>query len=241
MQLLLTHCQVALSQHNSILLTLFLAGLVGGATHCIGMCGPFVVAQTNFREGCQTHLQKLSGAALLPYHFGRMTTYIVLGVIAAFLSKQIIGTPLQKGVSFLFLSVAGVIFIASALPGTQRLSGYFKFKWFARFGTALGKLATPLFANPKNIRSYALGVLLGFLPCGLIFASLMVVSTTGDVFAAILGMTLFTIGTFPSMFLVGIGGSLACRKWPTIMQIATRSVMTLNGFSLFILAGNIVF
>ena len=33
----------------ALLAAMLLAGLVGGGTHCIGMCGPFVLAQTTAR------------------------------------------------------------------------------------------------------------------------------------------------------------------------------------------------
>ncbi|WP_081786513.1 urease accessory protein UreH domain-containing protein [Kordiimonas gwangyangensis] len=46
MEFLLSHCQAVIGDHGGLLLTLFLGGLMGSATHCVGMCGPFVVAQT---------------------------------------------------------------------------------------------------------------------------------------------------------------------------------------------------
>lgn len=204
------------------------------------MCGPFVIAQVKCVDGNDTILKKLSGTSLLPYHFGRMTTYILLGIAAAYLSRQIIGTPLQKSISFVFLSVAGVIFIASALPQAKLIFGRFNLKIFSRFGELLGRVSTPLFSEQTAINRYALGLLLGLLPCGLIFASLMAVATTGNIFTAILGMSLFTIGTFPAMFLVGLGGHMVYKKWPIGMRTVARGIMIFNGLSLFALAGNIV-
>lgn len=240
MQFLLGQCHAAFQQHPSIFITLALAGLVGGLTHCAGMCGPFVAAQVKEGAKSQTHLQRLSGAALLPYHFGRMTTYMTLGAFAALMSRQIMGTPLQQWASVLFLSLAGLIFVASALPQSKRWLGSLRQNSIGNLGGVIGKIAKPFFAKPTGLGGYGLGVLLGFLPCGLIFAALMVVSTTGSPLTAALAMALFTVGTFPSLFLVGVGGQFAYRRWPNAMQMATRGVMVFNGFSLFILAGNMV-
>lgn len=240
MQFILGQCLYAFEQYPSILLTLFLVGLVGGLTHCAGMCGPFVAAQVKCDSGCNSKLEKLSGSALLPYHFGRMTTYMVLGVVAASLSRQIIGTPLQRWVSVTFLCVAGIIFIASALPMVKKFLMKIRFKGFSHMGNFIGTLAKPLSNNSNVAKGYGLGVLLGFLPCGLIFAALMVVATTGNLFTAAFAMALFTLGTFPALFMVGVGSGFAYRKWPHAMQNIARTIMVFNGISLFVLAGNIV-
>jgi sulfite exporter TauE/SafE len=226
-------CHLAFAQHSSILLTLFLAGLVGGFTHCAGMCGSFVLAQCGRQE---IALERRSGL-LLPYHLGRMTTYMVLGGMAALLSRQIIGTPLSQSLSFVFLTLAGVIFIASALPA---LKPYLKSLPIAGFSQWIARAAKPFMRQNDAFSGYGLGVLLGLLPCGLIFAALMVVSTTGAPFTAMLAMFFFTLGTFPALALVGIGGGIALRKWPKTTRSIARIVMVGNGFSLFALAGKIV-
>lgn len=63
---------------------LFLAGLAGGFTHCAGMCAPFVLAQagTAASRGGEGMVARLCGAALLPYHLGRMLGYAPLGALA---------------------------------------------------------------------------------------------------------------------------------------------------------------
>lgn len=238
MHFLLEQCHIAFEQYPSVLLTLFLAGLVGGMTHCAGMCGPFVVAQTRSFTGYQSILQKAKGALILPYHLGRMTTYIILGVIAASLSHQVMGTPLQHWASIAFLFTAGVIFLVSALPKSQTIIKVFRWRGFIYWGQILGGLVKPLLANPLGLRGFGLGLFLGLLPCALVFAALMVVSTVSSVYIAALGMALFAVATVPSLFLVGILGSAAHRQWPGVMQALARSVMIINGLNLFALAGS---
>src|SRR4051812_47429716 len=68
-------------------LSLFLAGLSGSAMHCVGMCGPFVLGQVmadaaHVGPGGYGEWRRLAGAALAPYHLGRLTAYAGLGAIA---------------------------------------------------------------------------------------------------------------------------------------------------------------
>ena len=239
MQFLLDQCHFAFEHHANILLTLLLAGLVSGTTHCAGMCGPFVAAQVNGDGGrCEPTLKRLSGLALFPYHLGRMTTYVVLGIVAAALSKQILGTPLQHWLAVVFLSIAGIVFILSALPKGGRVALH---PHFHRLTNTVSCLAKPLLHSPAGLHGYGLGVLLGLLPCGVIFAALMVVATTGNLFTAALAMALFTIGTFPALFLIAASSRFAYTKWPNSMRHAARGVMVFNGINLFALAGQLAF
>lgn len=235
MQFLLSHCQTMINEQGSVLLTLLLAGLVSGFTHCAGMCGPFVMAQTNCSD-CNSDMQlkRLSGAALLPYHLGRMTTYICLGVIAALLAKQIIGTPIAQWISVSFLVGAGCLFILSAMPKGKHMAVHHHHT----ASSSLATLAAPLFKQPRGMHGYALGVLLGLLPCSVIYAALMVVATTGGAAVAAVAMALFTLGTFPALFLVGTLSRFSYKKWPGTMRHIARTVMVVNGINLFALAGH---
>ena len=46
LSLALAHCKEVAIGHGPLLLSMFLAGLIGSASHCAAMCGPFVLAQT---------------------------------------------------------------------------------------------------------------------------------------------------------------------------------------------------
>lgn len=45
----LAHCTVVVEDNGSLLISLFMAGLVGSATHCVTMCAPFVLSQVTTR------------------------------------------------------------------------------------------------------------------------------------------------------------------------------------------------
>ncbi len=269
MHFIIGQCSIAFMQYSNIMLTMFLAGLVGSLTHCAGMCGPFVLAQSSYGRDTVSAAGgsgyvKVARAMLFPYHLGRMTTYVLLAVVAAILSKQIMGTILQQSVAFVLLGMAGIIFIWSAIGGLlrQRHSKLCK-EYVAspappywrrvidavasylgapgrKFAAIVAHIAQPFLRDARGWRGYILGVMLGFLPCGLIFAALMAVSTTASPLVAGLAMCLFAVGTMPALILVGMGGRLALAKWPKATQSLAQIVMIANGVSLCMLAGKIV-
>ncbi|WP_020399868.1 sulfite exporter TauE/SafE family protein [Kordiimonas gwangyangensis] len=241
MEFLLSHCQAVIGDHGGLLLTLFLGGLMGSATHCVGMCGPFVVAQTASLEKTPSLFARVRGLALMPYHLGRMTTYMLLGILAASLSGMVFSVPLQRGIAVVLLTVAGVLFLASAVPSLKRSMGPRLLNgWVARFGAGLGRVAKPFFQSPTPWHRYALGVTLGFLPCGLLAAALMAVAATADPISAAFGMAAFCVGTMPALFLTGAGGRYALDHLPIRFSTLARGVMVFNSLSLFIIAGGMI-
>ena len=105
--------------------SLFMAGLVGGWSHCAGMCGPFVLAQVATRlEGIpasrMTELHRLTGAAVLPYHFGRATTYAGIGGTGALLAGGAASLPGLRWLSVALLGFAALFFLSYAVGGLVR-------------------------------------------------------------------------------------------------------------------------
>ncbi len=155
--------------------------------------------------------KKAAGATALNYHLGRFTTYSILGFFAAFIGKQLMAFAWWPTFSAIMLAGAGALFLLSC---TQ----HFKF----------GKL------------TFARGVLLGFMPCGLLYAALMMAATLGTPWLGAAAMALFTLGTIPALIIASLGAEYISRKWQQAMQQAGRVVMAFNGLSLLVLAVNIV-
>jgi len=211
-EILIKHCAGILSQHGYIFLVFFLAGLTGGVTHCLAMCGTFVACQqtTCKSSSCGKNIFSELG---LSYHFGRLTTYGALGFLSAFLSMQIASLSIWPWISASMLVIAGMMFVISSLPNCKHSVVNFT-----------GKL------------TYIKGVLLGFLPCGLLYAALMMAATTANPFVGTVAMWLFVIGTIPALLFASFGVRVISLKWQDIMQKIGRAFMVFNGLSLFVMA-----
>ena len=119
--------------------SLFLAGLGGSLTHCAGMCGPFVLGQVMADAERATgygEWRRLAGAALAPYHLGRITTYTALGALAGAATALFAATASFAWISALLL-IAGAGFMLLQAFGLAASAG-------SPLGPALARLAAPL-------------------------------------------------------------------------------------------------
>ncbi|KAA5605101.1 sulfite exporter TauE/SafE family protein [Roseospira marina] len=240
----LAHCHVVIRDEGGLLASLALAGLAGGFTHCVGMCGPFVLSQTTARleavpAARMREFHRLTGAALVPYHLGRMTTYAALGAALAGLAGTIHRSGVLDWVSAALLLLAALLFVGYALPrlkvaipGGSRLEAW----WSAHVGDA----ARPLFRDPTGWRGYGLGLMLGFIPCGLLYGALAAAASSGEVLTGAVAMAVFALGTVPSLLLVGLVGQVAAARFRGAMAVAVPVLMILNAAVLTYLAASLV-
>lgn len=224
-------CSPFLTTANGLKASLFVAGLVGGFTHCAGMCGPFVWAQTG-------SVNKLSSTLLLPYHAGRMTTYVMLAVLTnTVLNLAFPVSSMKSLVAAPLLMLAGVTFFITAFP---QLKAVFPWAGAIRLNLPYRWIALPsvsLMQNPDVVKKYMLGVLLGFMPCGLVFSALLAAATANDAAQAALAMAAFTAGTVPALVIVAAGGHSLKTLFPRVSDYIFRSVMIFNGIWLILMAG----
>jgi sulfite exporter TauE/SafE len=222
-------------------LTLMLAGLVGGATHCAGMCGPFVLAQVGARldrTGAAPYgeVRRLAGAALVPYHLGRATTYALLGAAAGSLAGGAATLPFMGWLPSAMLALAGLVLLSQAVARGARLLPRRAGAGPGRLSTAVARLSAPLLADPRGWRGYALGVVLGFLPCGLLWGALAAAGGAGGAAAGALAMAAFALGTVPALVGVGYAGALFGRRFRPALAWATPAILLLNAVTLGALA-----
>ncbi len=235
--MIIVQCIHDITTSYGLLISMLLAGLVGGATHCVGMCSPFVLAQI----GEDRKIQKLSSFLLLPYHLGRMTTYVVLAVLLnsvvnlAFLfssTKVFIAVPM--------LVLAGIIFLVSAFPRLTILFPWVNSVRISMPYTVISRFSARLMNNPNVVGRYGLGVLLGFMPCGLVLSALMASATAPTVFQAGIAMMAFAVGTMPALVIVAVGGHAFKSKYPVAAKRVFQGAMVASGIWLFALAGTMV-
>ncbi len=181
-------------------ITAFLLGLFS-TVHCIAMCGSVIGALTlslpiEIRE---------SQRKMLPYVFnynlGRLVSYGMAGAIVGILSSPL--TAFNGHLVLRYLSV--IVMIAMGLY----LAGWFpKFARMERIGAPIWRWLQPIGQKflPVKTKSQALflGLVWGWLPCGLVYAALAVASTAGDPVKASLVMLSFGAGTLPAVMGAGL-------------------------------------
>jgi len=227
---------------GGIALGLLLAGATGSVMHCAPMCGPFVLGQMADRMArlpvarlCE--MQRLRGALLLPYHLGRITTYAGLGALSALLGASLARQPWLSQLSAVLLLFAALLFLGQAL---QRLVPSLRVllpnitaapRGFVRLATRLTVRADR--TTPGG--TLLLGVALGFLPCGFLYAALAAAAASGGPLQGALAMAAFGLGTVPSLVAVGIVGQAAGRRWQRGAAALAPAVMLLNAVLLAVL------
>lgn len=235
-----------------IILAMFMTGLAGGFGHCATMCGPFVMAQVGGgiaarpAGGGTLVMQRVGGGLLLPYHLGRLTTYTMLGAFAGGLSGMVVQATGFRWVLVGFLALAAGLFLMHGLAGLARWVPALgrvhlgRLGWAHRAGQALARPLRPLFANPTGANGYLLGVTLGFLPCGFLYAALASAVGVGSAVGGFLTMAAFALGTMPSLVTVGVLGSVAGSRWATAMRALTPALMLFNAGVVGIMAWHLL-
>ncbi|MEJ2128669.1 MAG: sulfite exporter TauE/SafE family protein [Woeseiaceae bacterium] len=179
-----------------------LAGLLGSA-HCLGMCGG-ISGLFAVNAAVTTLRQQLPFA--LVYNLGRITSYAALGVIVASVGSVIvkaspslaIGIRLVSGIIIILVGLK-VAFDLRLLNVIERMGGTL----WSRIAPAAQKLV-PVTNLPK---AFGLGLVWGWLPCGLVYSVLMIAATSALPVAGAATMVAFGIGTMPAMVATGLGAA----------------------------------
>jgi sulfite exporter TauE/SafE len=91
-----------------------------------------------------------------------------------------------------------------------------------------------LLQNPRGRKGFLLGIILGFIPCGLLYSALLIAATFSSPIMAAIGMLAFGAATFPALFLTALGGSILA-KIPEFKIIA-KAFILLNAIMLILMA-----
>ena len=211
------------------ILAAFFVGLVG-SLHCIGMCGPIAIA---LPVPDSSNLSFFTGRIL--YNLGRVVTYAFLGAVLGLVGSKIALAGFQQVVSIV---IGVVIIIAVLLPQ--------KYKNFFAQHPVIQKLAHPLKSNIGVLFSkgtfsamFLIGILNGFLPCGLVYVALAGAIASGDAISGAAVMILFGLGTVPAMFVasvfgkfINIGIRTKIRKAVPVLTIILGLIFILRGMNL---------
>jgi len=172
--------------------TAFLLGLLG-SLHCAGMCGPLALAIP-----AAGNTKAAFVLDRLAYNFGRIFTYGLLGAIFGLIGKSFAVIGFQRWIS---LGV-GILLLSAFLFSTR-------FMLNTKIANTVGLLKSA-FAKLLHHRKFSstalLGVLNGFLPCGLVYAACAGATVSSGFAPGIVYMIVFGLGTIPMMLAIGLAG-----------------------------------
>lgn len=195
----------------------FILGIFG-SLHCLTMCGPLVLA---FGQTTQSQVYKLL------QQLGRIIGYAVLGSIMGLIGNSVAVFDFQQKLSI----VVGLLIIGFTL---------FTFLKKGASQLATGKLITKLqgwvMQNTKSVpvRFFALGLINSLLPCGLLYVALAASATMPTIAESMLYMTLFGLGTLPSMVAVLVFGNTLSQHFKKIQSKLVPALSILVGLMMVI-------
>lgn len=180
------------------LLTLFLLGFFGG-THCVGMCGGLSSA---FVLQLPQGLNRFGLIVLL--NSGRLAGYILIGTLMGALSQ--IGSLLHHthSLQLLLLTAANLLLLLTGLylAGLSSLSAKIE-----TLGKPVWRRLNPFLNKLLPIKSVsgclAVGLLWGWLPCGLVYNASLYALGSGSALQGGLYLAAFGLGTLPNLLAIG--------------------------------------
>ena len=202
-----------------VILAGFVFGFLG-SLHCIGMCGPLVLA---LPVGSRGMVQFTLGRLL--YNVGRVVTYSVMGGIIGLIGAGLSLALLQQNVSILAGATIFLVFLVKRLYSRSLAPP----AWFGMLVMKLqGRIASLL--KESALRPlFFLGLLNGLLPCGFVYLAITTAAAvTADVTRGMMFMAGFGVGTMPAM----VGFSF----FPRLIspQLRSRISRVLPAFTVFI-------
>ncbi len=211
----------------------FTVGLLG-SLHCVGMCGPIVLAYSlSLKQGTT------AGGAFAPglhrlfshhaaFHSGRILTYAILGAIvaAAFHSLEVQKfSALYRAWIAVFCGILLIVFglvlmrIAPVPSFLARLvsPGY------------IGRKIASLAGLPGVTPKIGLGLAAGLIPCGLSWAMLVNAASTLDPAKGFMTMASFGLGTAPALLLTGMSASFISTRKRLLGERAAAAMVIVMG------------
>lgn len=181
------------------IIAVFFVGLLGGV-HCLGMCGSLVGILT-------TQLPK--DGARWPFHLayssGRIASYSMAGALVGAIGQAGLLMRDQVPIQHLLFALSSFMLIALGLylagigQLVRRIEGVGRGLW-----QHIQPLTRSLFPVTTPSRAFRLGILWGWLPCGLVYSVLITALASGHAKNGALIMLAFGLGTLPNLLLIGL-------------------------------------
>ena len=156
-----------------LLISALILGLLGGG-HCLGMCGGLMGALTMAIPAEQRN-RRLQ--LLLAYNIGRISSYALAGLLVGLAGWAIGNSP----AALLLRALAGILLVCMGLylagwwSGLTRIEALGRHLW--RHLQPLTRRLMPVTSVPQAL---FLGAIWGWLPCGLVYSSLLWAASQGS-------------------------------------------------------------
>jgi sulfite exporter TauE/SafE len=189
------------------LVSALILGLLGGG-HCLGMCGGLMGALT-LAIPAEQRGRRLR--LLLGYNLGRILSYATAGLLIGLAGWAVASSPAAMAlrvVAALLLICMG-LYLAGWWSGLTRIEALGRGLW--RFIQPLTRRFMPVSSVP---RALVLGALWGWLPCGLVYSTLLWAASQGNALDSALLMFAFGLGTWPVLLATG----LAAERITTLLR-----------------------
>jgi sulfite exporter TauE/SafE len=211
------------------IIAVFVVGLLGGV-HCLGMCGSIVGILTGQlpKDGARWPFH-------LAYNSGRIASYTVAGMLVGAIGQAGLLFRDAVPVQHLLFALSSLMLIALGLY----LAGLWSMvRRIEQLGSVLWQRIQPLtrfvFPITSPLRALLLGMLWGWLPCGLVYSVLVTALASGHPQSGALIMLAFGLGTLPNLLVIGLFWE-RCRRWvqsPRVRLFAGLVVMAFGVYGL---------
>lgn len=183
---------------EAMALAAFMAGLMGGV-HCAAMCGGIVC----LLNGKQNDICYPRWRFALAYNAGRILSYTFAGALAGSAGQAGLllrgSIPVQQ--VLMFAAGLTLCMMALYLAGLSSVM-----RGLEAAGVLIWRQIQPLARRLLPIDSAAkalgLGMAWGWLPCGMVYAALLLALSTGNPLQGGLLLLAFGLGTLPNMLLM---------------------------------------
>lgn len=180
-----------------LLVSALILGLLGGG-HCLGMCGGLMGALTLAIPPEQRgHRLRL----LFAYNLGRILSYTCAGLLLGLAGWAVANGPAATGLRMIaaLLLIAMGLYLAGWWSGLTRIEALGRGLW--RYLQPIASRLLPVSSLP---RALLLGSLWGWLPCGLVYSTLLWAASQGDALDSAALMLAFGLGTWPVLLATGM-------------------------------------
>jgi uncharacterized protein len=192
---------------------------IGSATHCAGMCGPIAMVLPFQKSDGKTDWTSFS-----VYHIGRISAYMLIGLLIGWIGTMIRWQGLGAGLSLLSgigLLIYGLYYMGwVSIPG-QRIKlpvAFIKDIWYRAMSA------------PHRLWYFPAGIANGLLPCGMVYAAGTAALSMQYMEESLAVMAGFALGTLPVFVVMPLIKRFLRGRWFTGgVLLATSIGLILRG------------